>query len=308
LTAARHSSADNKKAEIEDAPFVTSTWPDLSIAQFSRSSVCEFERTEMMKYVQLFLAATMVVGKAQQPFLTDDADTAPAHHFHLEILTELDRLQSSAYPALHQNTTRVQLTYGLLEQLEIGFDGPLLAIYNARNSGAANAFGFGDLDLQMKYKLCREHNGSRWPAITFGLYIEMPTGKTENQLGSGIADYWLNGILQKKLTSRLTYRLNSGILFSGNTLTGAIGIRSTRGRVFTGASSLTYQLNGKWLLGGELVGAFTPKFELGKAQLQSLFGGKYAISKTVSLDFGVTGGKFEGSPRLGGAFGISLNF
>jgi hypothetical protein len=262
----------------------------------------------MMKCVLLFLAATVAVANAQQPFLTDDADTAPARHFHLEILTELDRLQSSAYPTLHQNTTRVQLTYGLLEKLEIGFDGPLLALYNARDSGTANAFGFGDLDLQMKYRLHLEQDGSHWPAITFGLYIETPTGKPENQLGSGIADYWLNGILQKKLTSRLTYRLNSGILFSGNTLTGAIGIRSTRGRVFTGASSLTYQLNGKWLLGGELVGAFTQQFGLGKAQLQSLFGGKYAVNKTVGLDFAVTGGKFEGSPRLGGAFGISLDF
>jgi hypothetical protein len=268
--------------------------------------VCGFR--QITKCVQLFLVATMVVGKAQQPFITDDADTAPARHFHLEIQTELDRLQSSAYPALQQHTTRVQLTYGLLKRLEIGFDGPILAIYKARRSGTANAVGFGDLDLQMKYAFHLQHDGSRWPAVTFGFYVEIPTGNAQNQLGSGIADYWLNGIVQKKLTSRVTYRLNSGILFSGNTLTGAIGIRSARGRVFTGASSLTYQLNGRWLLGGELVGAFTPQFELGKAQLQSLFGGKYAVTKSVSLDFGVTVGKFEGSPRLGGAFGISVDF
>ncbi len=141
------------------------------------------------------------------------------------------------------------MTYGLLDRMEIGFDAPLLGIYNARDSGSANAFGFGDLDLQMKYRLRSEQEHSPWPAVTVALYVELPTGNTKNQLGSGIADYWLNGILQKKLTPRLTWRLNSGLLFSGNTLTGAIGIRSTRGRVFTGASSATYQLTRKLLVG-----------------------------------------------------------
>ena len=256
----------------------------------------------------LITAALVAVMPAQQPFLTDDADTAPLRHFHVEILSEYDSLQRTAFPTIRQSTTRLQLTYGVLEKLEIGFDAPLLAIYNQQGSGSPNAFGLGDFDLQMKYRLWDEHDHSAWPAVTFGLYIELPTGKTQNQLGSGIADYWLNGIVQKKLTPRLTYRLNSGILFSGNTLTGAIGIRSTRGRVFTGASSVTYQLSPKLLIGGEVAGALTQQFDLGKAQLQTLFGGKYAISKLVGLDFALTGGKFEGSPRVGAALGISFDF
>jgi hypothetical protein len=258
-----------------------------------------------MKFALLFISASLI-SHAQQPFITDDADTAPAHHIHLELLTELDRLQSTAYPTLRQNTTRIQLTYGVMERLEIGCDGPLLAIYNA--PGTANAFGFGDLDLQIKYRVHLENKDSRWPAITIGFYIETPTGKTENQLGSGLADYWLNAILQKRLNSHLILRLNSGILFSGNTLTGAIGIRTSRGRVFTGSSSVTYQLSERWLIGIEIAGAMTQQFELGKAQLQSLVGWKYVIKKNVGLDFSVTGGKFEGSPRLGGAIGVSLDF
>lgn len=243
---------------------------------------------------------------AQQPFLTDDADVTGVRHFHLELLTEHDLLQRSAYPTVRQNTTRLQLTYGLLTNLEIGIDGPLLFIYNA--PGTPNAFGFGDLDLQMKYRLRVERADSRLPAITIGLYIEVPTGKPGNQLGSGIADYWLNSIAQKTLGSRFTCRVNSGILFSGNTLTGAIGVRSARGLVFTGASSLTYKVNDRWLLGAEIAGALTQNFDLGKGQLQFQFGSKYALSKSFGIDFAVTSGKFEGSPRLGGAFGVSVDF
>lgn len=77
------------------------------------------------------------------------------------------------------------------------------------------------------------------PAVTVGLYVEVPTGNSKNQFGSGIADYWLNGILQKAITKRITIRLNSGTSFSGNTLTGAIGIRTTNGMVLTGSSSVT---------------------------------------------------------------------
>lgn len=260
--------------------------------------------------MRLLLLAVVfaVAGNAQQPFLTDDADIAPVRHFHVELLSEYDSLQHSAYPSVRQNTNRLQVTYGLLDRLEIGFDGPLLFIDNARQAGIPSAFGFGDLDLQMKYKVRKEPDSGRGPAITLGLYIEVPTGNPANSLGSGIADYWLNGIFQKKVTDRVTLRINSGILFSGNTLTGAIGIRASRGLVFTGSSSVTYQLSRRWLLGGEVAGALTNKFDLGKAQLQTLIGGKYALSKTIGLDFAVTGGKYEGSPRLGGAFGISVDF
>jgi len=261
-----------------------------------------------MRRLLLLVFAIAVAGRAQQPFLTDDADVTDVRHVHLELFTEHDLLQRGAYPAVRQNTTRLQVTYGLLDRLEIGFDYPLLFIYNDRPTGIPNAYGLGDLDLQMKYNLRRERKDSRMPAISLGLYIEAPTGDSANQLGSGIADYWLNTIAQKTITDRIMLRVNAGILFSGNTLTGVVGIKSTRGVVFTGASSLTYRLNRRWLLGGEVAGGLTDQFGLGKAQLQEQFGAKYALTKSVGLDFALTTGRFEGSPRLGGAFGVSVDF
>ena len=249
-----------------------------------------------------------LAARAQQPFLTDDADVTETGHFHLELLTEHDLLQRGAYPALRQNTTRLQVTYGVMDRMEIGFDDPLLFIYNDEATGIPNAYGLGDLDLQMKYTVRKEQQGSRMPAIAVGFYVELPTGNSANQLGSGIADYWLNVIAQKAITDRITLRLNSGFLFSGNTLTGVIGVKSARGAVFTGASSLTYRFNGRWLLGGEVAGALTDQFGLGKAQLQTQIGAKYALRKWLGLDFAITGGRFEGSPRVGGALGISVDF
>lgn len=261
-----------------------------------------------MKRTVFAIFAAAAIASAQQPFLTDDADTAPFRHFHVEVLSQFDQLQRLAYPTLHQSTNRVQVTYGLLERLEVGMDGPLLSIFNAANSGLPNALGLGDLDFQAKYRVHTETPGSRWPSFTMGLYIEVPTGDPARQLGSGVADYWLNGILQKRLSTRWTYRLNSGVLFSGNTLTGAIGIQSSRGRVYTGANSLTYQITPKWLIGAELAGAHTEQLNLGKSQLQALFGSKYMVNKVLGLDFALTGGKFEGSPRAGAAFGFSVDF
>ena len=245
---------------------------------------------------------------AQQPFLTDDADVAAVRHFHLELLGQYDRLQGTSYPVLRQSTNRFQLTYGAWNNLEVGVDGPLIAIFNAREATSANAFGLGDVNLQLKYRLRKEVPASAWPAFTIALYVELPTGNSRNQLGSGVADYWLNGIVQKAVRPKLTYRLNAGILFSGNTLTGAIGIRAARGQVLTGASSLTYQARDRLLLGVEVAGALTRQSELGKAALQSQFGGKYALTKTVGIDFAVTAGKFEGSPRLGALLGLSFDF
>ncbi len=256
----------------------------------------------------LFALLALCPLAAQQPFITDDADVTERHHFHLELITEHDGLQHEAFPSLRQQTTRFQLTYGLLDCVEIGVDYPFLSIFNERRSGIPNALGFGDLDFQVKYNVKQEREHSRWPAFSVGLFIEVPTGDTSNQLGSGLADYWLNGIAQKRITDRLTLHLNSGILFSGNTLTGVVGIRSNRGIVFTGATSLTYRVNDRWLVGGELVGALTNQFELGKGQLQTQIGATYILRKSLGLNFAVTTGRFEGSPRVGGAIGVAVDF
>ena len=245
-------------------------------------------------------------ARAQQPFYTDNADVTDKKKFHLQISNEYDILQRAAYPTLRQNTSVFELDYGLWKGVEIGVDGPLIAISNSRIAIPRTVVGFGDLDFHIKYNFVKEREGSRMPALTATLNVELPTGDARKQLGSGLKDYFLNGILQKSLTRRTTLRLNGGVLFAGNTTTGEIGIK-TRGRVFVGGASLVKQITPKLDLGAEVTGAVTSSLKLSRGQLQTLIGGNYAVTKKMSIDFGLVAGKFT-SPRVGAQLGVSIDF
>ena len=276
-----------------------------------------FYRATSSSRVRLFLAAlfsilstvswSSLLASAQQPFYTDNADVTDKKKFHFQLSNEYDILQRSAYPSLRQNTTVFELDYGLLKGVEIGVDGPLIAISNSHIKTPKTPFGFGDLDFHIKYNFLKEREGSRLPALTATLNVELPTGNAREQLGSGLRDYFLNSILQKSVTEKTKLRLNGGVLFAGNTTTGDLGIK-TRGKVFVGGASLVKQVTPKLDLGVELTGAVTRNLLLSKGQMQALAGGNYALTKKMTLDFAVLAGRFAASPRAGAQLGISLDF
>ena len=252
----------------------------------------------------LLLASTV---QAQQPFVTDDADVTPKGRFHFEFSNEFDLLQRSSFPSLKQNTADFELDFGLFEDVEIGVAAPLLTIFNAAGTSPKTVTGIGDMNLSVKYNFRKEEEGSPIPALTVTVNFEVPTGDTERQLGSGLADFYINGILQKSLSKAAKLRLNGGILFSGNTATGVIGIKS-RGTVLTAGGSLVRQFSPKLQLGVELTGARTNELELGKGQLQTLLGGNYLVKDNLSFDFAILGGKYAASPRAGVQLGVSIDF
>jgi hypothetical protein len=252
-----------------------------------------------------FFAASSL--QAQQPFVTDDADTTPRGKFHFEFSNEFDWLQRSAFPSLKQNTLDFEIDFGLLENVEIGLAAPVLTIFNDRGTVPRRLTGLGDMNLSVKYNFLKEREKSSWPAFAVTVNLELPTGDTERQLGSGLTDVYINGVAQKSLTGKTKLRLNTGLLFSGNTTTGLIGIR-TRGTVITSSGSLVRQFQAKLQLGVELAGAFGGNAHLGKGQLQGMFGGNYQLRPDASFDFGVVAGKFDGSPRAGIQLGMSIDF
>jgi hypothetical protein len=253
------------------------------------------------------MVLTVSLSHAQQPFVTDDTDTTPKHHFHFEFSNEFDLLQSSTFPNLKQNTADFELDYGVFDNLEIGIESPLLTIINARGTVPPNITGIGDTNVSLKYNFLKEREHSRRPALAIAFNLELPTGDSKRQLGSGLADFYTNGILQKSLTKKTMLRLNGGILFSGNTTTGVIGIKS-RGTVFTGGGSLVKQFTPKLDLGVELAGALTKNLQLGKGQLQMMVGGNYLFKRNMSFDFGIVAGKYAASPRAGVQLGLSVDF
>jgi outer membrane putative beta-barrel porin/alpha-amylase len=210
-------------------------------------------------------------------------------------------------PTVKQNTADFELDYGLLEDVEIGVEVPLLTLFNAAGTTPGRLSGIGDANLSLKYNFHKERENSRVPAMALAFNLELPTGDTARQLGSGLADVYINGILQKSLSKKTKLRVNSGILFSGNQTTGVIGIKS-RGTVFTAGASLVKQFTPRVQLGMELTGATTSNFQLGKGQLQTLFGGNYQIRSNISFDFGILAGKYVASPRVGVQLGLSVDF
>jgi len=261
----------------------------------------------ILAFIFLFALASSPRANAQQPFLNDDSDVVALRRWHLETNNEYDVLPRSSYPNLRQDTQTIKFSYGFFHNCEVGMDFPLLVIFNGRSSGLGDPVGLGDTDFSIKYNFRKEEVGSRWPAITASLNIEPATGSEKAQLGSGLIDYYLNSVIQKTLSPKNTLRMNAGATFAGNTLTGAIGIK-TRGTILTGGASFTRQFTRKLDLGLEVYGGYTASLRLGRGELEQQIGGNYELRPGLTLDFGAIAGQAVGSPRYGFQLGFSKDF
>lgn len=265
-------------------------------------------RLNWIIFILTFVFLSASHAYAQIPFYTDDAETTEKGKFHFEFFNEHDWLQKSSLPGKTQNTTNFTLNYGLTDRIELGLNAPILNISNTRQSLLGRQSGFGDTQLGVKVKLRDERDGSRLPAVSVVFYVELPTGSTRKQTGSGLLDYWLYGVLQKSLTKRTKARLNGGILFAGNSSTGLIGIEGTRGQVFTANGSLVRDFTPKLQLGAELFGGVTNNFNLTRGQLEAQLGGSYSVLDNFAFTFGVLAGRFPASPRAGFHLGFAYDF
>jgi Putative MetA-pathway of phenol degradation len=264
----------------------------------------------MPAFLRLLLPALFLIGispqlHAQLPFYTDDTGVTERGKFHFEFFNEYDALQLQL-PNLRQNTANFKLNYGLPHNFELDVDSPYLSIYRTPGNPASN--GIGDTNIGVKTVLHKEAEHARMPSIAASLYVEFPTGDSKQQLGSGLEDYWLNTIAQKSFSPKTRLTANLGYLFAGNTSTGAIGTQNTRGHVATAGLSLLHDFNPKITLGAELYGAYTANGKLGKAQLQAMIGGQYNIRKAFSFCFGLLGGEYVASPRIGAQIGFTVDF
>ena len=257
-------------------------------------------------------AVVLLSGTAslcQQPFYTDDADVTERGKVHLECSNEYDWLPPDVFPNLRQNTLVCKVAIGVPGNIEIGLDAPLIAIGRASGSTPHTSLGVGDTDFAaIKWNFRKPPADSRAFSLAVGFNIEFPTGRTKEDLGSGLHDYVSNLIVQKKLPNDITLHLNTGVVFAGNQTTGAVGVANTRGQVFTEGASIVRQFTEKLDLGAEIYEAFSPQFQFARGQLQGLMGGNYEFHKGYTLDFGVVVGTFAAAPRAGLQLGFSHDF
>jgi hypothetical protein len=225
---------------------------------------------------------------------------------YFEFFNEYDRLQSSLYPDIRQNTANFKLNYGVGHGLELDVDVPYLDIFHDTNEGTFS--GHGDTNMGLKWAFRAAPKPRRAPALAASFYIEAPTGDTRQELGSGLADYALNLIAQEPMSDKTRITANAGFLFAGNTSTGVIGLQTTRGHVFTTSCSVTHDLTPRLTLGAEIYLGVSDNTGLGKGQIQGLGGGEYEVHHGMSVTFAVLGGHDVGSPRLGGQVGFEVDF
>jgi len=260
--------------------------------------------------IRLLAAATAVfctgLCRGQMPFYTDDAGVTDRQVLHFEFYNEYDGLQSSQYPNLNQNTANFKFNYGLPYNLEFDVDVPYISI--SRTQGTQSSAGPGDTNLGLKWHFLDSNAATHRPALATSFYTEFPTGNVQQQLGSGLSDYWLNTIAQEPFGKYTRLTANFGFLFAGNTSTGVVGVQTTRGHVYAAGLSLLHDFSDRLSLGVEAYGGLANASGLGKDQLQFLAGGSYLLHNGVSATFAVLGGKYEASPHIGGQVGLAMDF
>jgi hypothetical protein len=257
----------------------------------------------------LCLLAAALPARAQdrqQPFLTEIADVTERGQYYFEAISEFDVLRTDARPAVRQNTAYVAISYGVFRGAEVSFYVPVITIFNERTASPRRTTGVGDVGYYFKYNFLEEREGSRRPALAVSLLAEAPTGDDVAGAGYGLANYTVNGILQKSFGERTVARLNAGVSFGATTTDEGPTFR-TRGRVFTGGGSIVRRFTPRLSLGAELRGARSRNKELGRGLLFGQVGGNLYFGDRVTLDFGVAGGRYPAAPRLGAQLGLSVD-
>ena len=242
---------------------------------------------------------------AQMPFYTDDPSITPIKTIHIELFDEYDGLQSSQFPDERQNTANFKINVSPFSHLELDLDFPYLNIQRA--AGSANSGGIGDTNLGGKWSFPARNAYTLAASYAVSFYVEFPTGDSANGLGSGLTDYWLNFAMQKPLSEATRINCNLGLLFAGNTSTGAVGIQTRRGQVYTGGISLLHDVTSRLTVGAELYGGVSDGAGRDKTQLQAMLGGAFRIRDGLALSFGVLGGKYGATPSLGGQVGVAVD-
>ena len=142
----------------------------------------------MAASVLFYLWVIIPSALAGPPFITDDPETVEYKHWELYLAhiynNDKDRLSGTA--------PHLELNYGVVPNVQLHIITPLA--YN-RPQGGPNSYGFGDLELGVKYRFVQE--GEKIPMIGIFPLIELPTGNHNKGLGNGDPQLFLPIWFQK---------------------------------------------------------------------------------------------------------------
>lgn len=126
-----------------------------------------------LSLVLLFFPLT--TAWAGPPFLTDDPEPVPYHHWEFYTFMASDKTRSSTTV----NGPAVELNNGIAPNTQLH----LIVPYTYFGQNGSSAAGLGDTELGVKYRLFEETKSH--PEIGIFPQLELPTGDASKGLGNG---------------------------------------------------------------------------------------------------------------------------
>lgn len=232
-------------------------------------------------------AVALVVGLAGAagagpPYLTDDPDPVPYHHW--EVYTFYTRDQTRGTDTV--NGPALEVNNGVAPNTQLH----LVIPQTYFSQGGMSATGLGDVEAGVKYRLLTE-TPSR-PEVGMFPLLELPSGDSSKGLGNGRAWVKVPVWLQKSWGAWTTY---GGVGYAYNPAPG-------QRNAFYGGDLIQYTFNPRLTLGGEIFlqgasanvpAAGTPPVAGARSSALWNLGGQYNFTPDFSLLFS-TGHSFAG--------------
>jgi hypothetical protein len=218
-----------------------------------------------------------------RPTVSNPADLPVPHHFEWEAGGYSERDPGDA----HHSSVPYLLKYAFTEDVGVLVGGESIV---ADRSGGDTTRGWGDTSVIMKF----HHAVSESTGLGLEAGATLPTAS--HDLGSGHADYTLNGIVSTEAVG-CNVDINVGYTRLGIADTG-----TSRDQIGW-AVAASHDLAGKWGLAGELSGT-GQRGAHGAAQFLSAL--SFTAAPTLVFDGGALFGLNRESPRYGVFAGVTM--
>jgi Putative MetA-pathway of phenol degradation len=142
------------------------------------------------------LLGSVALLRAGPPYMTDDPEPVEYQHWEVYLATQTTHVSDSTAGTL----PHVEVNYGVIPNVQLHVIAPLAF---SSSSGSSRNFGYGDTELGIKYRFQEETAST--PQLGIFPIVELPTGSTKKDLGSGHTQVFLPLWIQKKIGEWTTY-------------------------------------------------------------------------------------------------------
>jgi hypothetical protein len=263
--------------------------------------------------ILLLLAGLSPLPAQQRPLQTDDPSTLASGKARIQLGFEYLQNRTFTLSGIEGDLTRlgvIGLFIGAGPRVEFQVTGSLLNALNIHRRFPAydtpklsfqgdSTTSVGDFTLATKFALFDE--GHAMPAMAFRFGVELPNAGNEKGLGNDQTNFYAN-ILMGKTYGRWRTIANLGLAILGNPTT-----VSSQKDQFTYGGAISYDVNKRWTLLGEINGRQGPSGP-GTDELAQLRIGARIHTGNLRWDFAGVSGLRQGDPDSGVMFGASYEF